>query len=102
MKNFFKQFNSLSLGGKIRFILQGLVWINQVLVLFGDMPFGNTYTYKIISFILTIVITGITYWYNNDWTSMAKVGTQIYEIIKDGKVTEDEVVDFINSRKNGK
>ena len=40
---------------------------------------------------ITLVITVLSYWYNNDWTSAAKLGSKVIDALKDGKVTKEEV-----------
>ncbi len=87
-------------GTIVRTILQVLVYLNQCVALFGKTSFASSPVYQWISFILTIVITAISYWYNNDWTSAAKTASEVYDILKDGKVTKEEVTEFINKHKN--
>lgn len=37
-------------------------------------------------------------WKNNDFTFAAKVGTKVMNAIKDGKITADEVKDFLDTK----
>jgi hypothetical protein len=37
-------------------------------------------------------------WKNNDFTFAAKLGTKVLNAIKDGKITEDEVKDFLKTK----
>ncbi len=86
-------------GTILRTILQILVYINQCIALFAKTSFASSVVYQWISFILTVVITAITYWYNNDWTSAAKTAHEVLDILKDGKVTKEEVTEFVNKHK---
>ena len=86
-------------GGKIRTVLQLLVYINQLLVVLGKSPLGDTQIYLWITFGLTVGITSLTYWKNNDWTHFAKVSTQVYNVLKDGRLTEDELKEFVENHK---
>ncbi len=87
-------------GTIVRTILQILVYINQCVALFAKTSLSSSVAYQWISFALTVAITAISYWYNNDWTSAAKTAREVYDILKDGKVTKDEVAEFINKHKN--
>jgi|LGOV01.1.fsa_nt_gb SPP1 family holin len=95
MKALWKQFKGLTLGAKLRLILQLLAYVNQGLIVLGSLPLAQSMGYQVVSLIVTILITAVTYWYNNDWTGLAKLSTKIFDVLKDGKVTEDEVEEFL-------
>lgn len=102
MKQFFESFKKLSFGAKLRFIFQILVYINQVMLVFANTPLSDNMVYQTVSLILTILITALTYWFNNDWTGAAKMSKKVLDIMKDGKVTHDEVQVFIDEHKDVK
>lgn len=97
MKAIFKGFKELTIGAKARVIFQLLVYINQVVIFIGKFQLTDNIVYQVISLILTILITAATYWFNNDWTGFAKLSTEVYDILKDGEVTEEEVKEFIKN-----
>lgn len=84
-----------NVGAWVRAILQILAYVNQLMILIGQSPLGNNPIYVWISFIVTVLITVLSYWYNNDWTSLAKTVGMIFEMVKDGKITEDELREFM-------
>lgn len=50
-----------------------------------------------VSLIATFILAAWNAWKNNDFTSAAKVGTEVMHAIKDGKITEEEVKGILNS-----
>lgn len=51
-----------------------------------------------VSLISVFVLAAWNAWKNNDFTFAAKVGTKVMNAIKDGKITEDEVKDFLKTK----
>ena len=100
MSNFIQSFKKLDFAAKIRFILQILVYVNQAVIVLGDLPFAKNLWYQVVSLVLTILITALTYWKNNDWTGLARVSGDVLDILKDGKVTPEEVQEFIEEHSN--
>jgi len=90
----------LDKGTIVRTILQVLVYINQVVAFFGQTSFAAAPEYQWATLILTIAITSITYWYNNDWTKFALISGDIFHMLKDGKVTNQEIAAFIEAHKH--
>ena len=41
----------------------------------------------------------ISYWYNNNWTGFASIANDIFNRLADGKITEEEIIDFRNKHK---
>lgn len=99
MKNFINNIKTLNKGTILRTILQVLVYINQVIALIGQTGFASQTWYQWLSFGVTLFVTAVSYWYNNDWTNLAKATGEIFDMVKDGKITEDELNRFINSHK---
>lgn len=102
MSKIIEKLKSLSAGTVVRTLLQILVYANQFVILIGQSPFGESSVYVWVSFIITILITGLTYWYNNDWSEAAQTADDVYDIIKDGKVTPEEVEEFVEKYKQEK
>lgn len=97
-----KNIKSPKIGTIVRTILQVLAYANQVVALIGQTTFASAVWYQWVTFGLTVAITIISYWYNNDWTNFAKVSSEIFDMLKDGKITEDEVKKFVdNHNKKG-
>ena len=85
----------------IRTILQITVYLNQIVaVICQSLKLTDNLIYLIISTVFTIIITTITYWYNNDWSSLAKATGEIFDMVKDGKITKEELQDFLNKHKD--
>jgi SPP1 family holin len=99
VKKIVEWFKNIDVKKTVRSLLQILVYINQLLVVMDRTPFGDSTAYSWIAFLLTIGITALTYWKNNDWTNAAKTSGEILEILKDGRVTQKEIEDFINKYK---
>lgn len=99
MKKIFQKLKSLDKGTIIRTVLQILVYINQIVALIGNTTFAATPWYQWTSLIVTILITAITYWYNNDWSNGALLVRDIFDMVKDGKITKEEIDNFINAHK---
>ena len=92
-----KNIKSPKIGTIVRTILQVLAYANQVVALIGQTTFASAVWYQWVSFGITLAITIISYWYNNDWTNFAKVSSEIFDMLKDGKITEDEVKKFVDN-----
>ena len=71
--------------------------INQCLAIFGKnaLPFTENMTYQVVSLIATAVVVLINAWYNNDITRAAILAGNVLRALKDGKMTEAEIVDIL-------
>lgn len=76
-------------------IIQFLAYVNQVIAVLGQSSWASMAWYQWISLIVTILITILTYWYNNDWSKLAQSTGDIYDMVKDGEITQTELEDFI-------
>ena len=99
MKNLVKKLKSLDKGTICRTILQGVAYINQFVAVLGYSTFASSPVYQWVTFGLTIVTTLVSYWYNNDWTDIAKTTGEIYDMLADGKMDLDEINKFVNEHK---
>lgn len=83
----------------IRTILQFLAYVNQAIAIMGQTSWASAVWYQWASLGVTVAITVFTYWYNNDWTNLAQSTGEIYDMVKDGELTQEELADFINKHK---
>lgn len=102
MKSIIEKLKTVKVSTWVRTVLQILVYINQFIALLGNQSFASELWYQWVSFGLTIVITIITYWYNNDWTGFAQIAGDILDMLKDGKITTEEITAFIEKHKKTK
>lgn len=67
--------------------------INQCLALFGKsaLPFTENATYQVITLIATAIIACINCWYNQDVTKIALLSGKLFDALKDGKISEQEL-----------
>ena len=66
-------------------------------IVFQLLPGANV-SAEWVSLISVFVLAAWNAWKNNDFTFAAKVGTKVMNAIKDGKITADEVKDFLNTK----
>ena len=83
----------------LRTVLQVLAYINQVIAIMGQSSWASAPWYQWVSLGVTVLITVISYWYNNDWTNLAISTGDVYDMVKDGKITQEELEEFINKHK---
>ena len=72
-------------GTKIRTALLAVAIINQAISQVGEPDFGNetaNMVYRIVSYIFTVAAAAIAFWYNNDFTEEACIGTGITRQLK--------------------
>lgn len=94
-KKVIEKIKALKKGTIIRTIIQFLSYVNQIIAIVGFQTFADNVIYQWITVILTIVITALSYWYNNDWSKAALTVKDIFDMLKDGKITYEEVQNFI-------
>lgn len=100
MKKLIEKFKQVDFGTWLRTILQILVYVNQIVALIGSTSFADNPWYQWISLALSIIITTITYWFNNDWSSIAMEARDVFDMLKDGKITKEEIDSFLSKYKN--
>lgn len=106
MKKFFKKIidkiKSLDKGTICRTVLQIATYVNQLIALVGMTSFASSPVYQWITFGVTLVVTAVSYWYNNDWTNFAQLAGEILDMLSDGKITKEELEEFIQKHKDSK
>lgn len=72
--------------------------INQCLVMFGKdaLPFTGELAYQVVSIVLTVVVVCINAWYNNDFTPLARLSGKLFDALKDGQITPEEVESLLD------
>lgn len=86
----------------ISIILQIIAVVNMALQMFGfdTLPISNENVTVIISLLFTIVITAWNTWKNRNLTKASQEAQQITDMIKNGEVMVDEIVEVIQGFKD--
>lgn len=79
----------------VRLIAMALAIVATIVLQF--IPEANA-SLEWVSLISVFVLAAWNAWKNNDFTFAAKVGTKVMHAIKDGKITADEVKDFLDTK----
>ena len=98
-KEMWREFWHGDAGTKVRIILLVLTWVNQVVALIGKTSFAEEQWYQILSLVLSVVISALTAWENNDVTYFAKLGTRVLDALQDKKITKEEVLEILDKSK---
>lgn len=96
MKKLIEYFKRIDKGTILRTTLEVCALINQILATLKLTSWAESEIYQIISLAVTIVMAGVCYWYNNDWTKFALLARDVFDLCKDGKIDEKEVQGFIS------
>jgi len=75
----------MNTGTKIRTVVLAIAVVNQAISQVGEPDFGNetaNTVYRIVSYIFMVLAAAITFWYNNDFTEEACIGTGITRQLK--------------------
>lgn len=86
----------------ISIILQIIAVVNMALQMFGfdTLPISNENVTVIISLLFTIIITAWNTWKNRNLTKASQEAQQITDMIKNGEVMVDEIVEVIQGFKD--
>ena len=79
----------------IRLIAMGVAIV--VTVVLESIPGANE-LWEWVSLISAFLLAVWNAWKNNDFTFAAKIGTRVMNAIKDGKITADEIKDFLDTK----
>lgn len=102
MKKIIEKLKSLDKGTILRTVLMILTLANQVVALIGSTSFAAAAWYQWLSFGLTLAMMVVSYWYNNDWTKLAQLSRDIFDMLKDGKIKKEEIEEFLKNKNGGK
>lgn len=102
MKNLIEKIKSLDKGTIIRTVLLVCTIANQIVAALGSTSFASHPAYQVCSIIVTVVMSVITAWKNNDFTYFAQLGTAVMHALKDGKITIEEVTTFLKEKEEEK
>lgn len=79
----------------VRLIAMGVAIVATVVL--ESIP-GVNESLEWVSLISAFALAVWNAWKNNDFTFAAKIGTRVMNAIKDGKITEDEVKNFLDTK----
>lgn len=99
MKNFFEKFKMRDKGTILRTIFLVLALANYILSIVSTTAFGVSSVYQWVSFGVFVLMVIISYWYNNNWTGFASLAEDIFNMLSDGKITADELKEFMAKHK---
>ena len=99
MKTFFEKFKMRDKGTILRTIFLILSLVNYVISMVGKKYWGSGSIYEYVSFGIFVLMVIISYWYNNNWTGFASIANDIFNMLADGKITEEEIIEFRNKHK---
>lgn len=79
----------------IRLIAMGVAIVATVVL---EVIPGMNESLEWVSLISAFILAGWNAWKNNDFTFAAKIGTRVMNAIKDGRITVDEIKDFLDTK----
>lgn len=79
----------------IRLIAMGVAIVATVVL---EVIPGVNESLEWVSLVSAFLLAVWNAWKNNDFTFAAKIGTRVMNAIKDGKITADEVKDFLDTK----
>lgn len=90
-------------GTRIRTAVLAIAVINQAISQVGDPDFGNetaNTVYRIVSYIFTVAAAAIAFWYNNDFTEEACIGTNLTRQLKIQRQAMEYENEFLSEAMN--
>ena len=99
MKKIIEKIKSLDKGTIIRTALLICAYINQIIALIGMTSFASSYAYQIITVVITLAVSAVTAWKNNDFTHLAQLAGAVLSALKDGKIEEGEIKSLLEKAK---
>lgn len=90
---------TLNVSAMARLISLIIVWINQILVMFGvyEIPMISEAGLYVLASGLTIITTLWSYWTNNSWTDSAKMSDAILQLLQDTNIDTYQLLDAIKT-----
>lgn len=99
MKKFFENFKMRDKGTILRTVFLVLAFVNYVISIVSSTAWGVNDTYQWVSFAAFALMVIVSYWYNNNWTGFASLAEDILNMLSDGKITSEELNEFIAKHK---
>lgn len=95
MIDLIKKIKDFGTGTLVRTILFYLALINEVIAAVGRTSFASAVWYQWVSLIFVVVTAVFTWWYNQDFTSLARLAGKVLDDLQDGKLSKDEVEQLV-------
>lgn len=89
-------------GTLARTVLMAVSKINDIVAVVGTCVGFASPWYLIPTAILELVSSVVAYWYNNDWSDLALLTRDVFDLAKDKDITTAELKGFIDSHKGDK
>lgn len=86
----------------LRSVLVGCIIANHIVAVLRATSFASQPAYQIGSIVLTIIMSVITVWKNNDFTYLAQLGSGIMHVLEDAEIVIEELKILLNERKRKK
>ena len=86
-------------GTGLRTIFYVLALSNYIVSIVGKVFWGMGPVYEWTSFAIFLLMSLVTYWYNNNWTGFASLAEDVLDMLKDGKITNEELQNFLAKHK---
>lgn len=96
MKKLIQKIKSIDKGTFTRTIALGLAIANQIIAVIGSTSFASAVWYQVASVVMTILTSALAAWENNDFTYFAQLTSKVFNALKDGKITVDEVLSLVD------
>ena len=99
INNIINRIKSLDKGTLLRSISFIAAYINQIVAIVGRESFADASWYQIASLIMTLCVSAICAWKNNDFTYLAQLSGKVLKALKDKKITDNEIEDLLKDKK---
>lgn len=99
MKKFLEKFKMRDKGTILRTVFLVLAFINYIISVVSSTAWGVSPAYQWISLTAFALMVVVSYWYNNNWTGFASLAEDIFNMLSDGKITSEELNEFITKHK---
>lgn len=91
MSKLIEKIKSLDKPTIVRAVIYILTIANQIVALIGMTTYADAVWYQITSAVVTIVMSAVMAWKNNNFTYLAQLAGSVLDALRDGTITEDEV-----------
>jgi SPP1 family holin len=102
MKKIIDKLKTLDKGTIIRTALLICALANQVIAIIGMTSFASEPLYQTITVIITVLVSALTAWKNNDYTHLAQLAGKVLLALRDGTLDEEEVNEILKKATENK